>query len=163
MKPEHSKMEYVRLTMEEYQALVEENKKLKEYLELAIADMTNFAEESCDDCKNNACRFCAGCMQVNNYDCYFRWGRFAEVKDMINLKNAEIIETQPVRHGEWKEEVAHKEWAGLLPNAWEEEATIHNGNTSDYDCWCSECHSKGLHHWGYCCVCGAKMDKEELK
>lgn len=34
-------MEYVRLTMEEYQALVEENKKLKEYLELAIADMTN--------------------------------------------------------------------------------------------------------------------------
>lgn len=160
MKPEHSKMEYVRLTMEEYQALVEENKKLKEYLELAIADMTNFAEESCDDCKNNACRFCAGCMQVNNYDCYFRWGRVAEVKDMINLKNAKIIETQPVRHGEWKKEVTHKEWAGLLPNAWEEEATIHNGNTSDYDCWCSECHSKGLHHWGYCCVCGAKMDKE---
>lgn len=28
MKPEHSRMEYVRLTMEEYQALVEENKRL---------------------------------------------------------------------------------------------------------------------------------------
>lgn len=77
---------------------------------------------------------------------------------MFDLEDAEIIETQPVRHGKWKEEVAHKEWAGLLPNAWEEEATIHNGNTSDY--WCSECHSKGLHHWGYCCVCGAKIDKE---
>ena len=29
MKPEHSRMEYVRLTIEEYQALVEENKRLK--------------------------------------------------------------------------------------------------------------------------------------
>lgn len=146
MKSEHSKMEYVRLTIEEYQALIEKNKKLKEYLELAIADMTNFAEESCDDCKNNACRFCAGCMQVNNYDCYFRWGRLAEVKDMINLKNAKIIETQPVKHGKWKS----KETPSRLWVCSECEGLV---NVAYY---CNSC------YYDYCPNCGAKMDKEEI-
>lgn len=95
MKPEHSKMEYVRLTMEEYQALVEENKKLKDDYIIDLEDENEELKEclrKAIDCIEDISAYChdKDCCKHCNKDWFrccddddFRWQYAGRVKELL--------------------------------------------------------------------------------
>ncbi len=82
MKPEHSKMEYVRLTMEEYQLLIDENKKLKELLKKATEHIYRMADLAgyCNDCEYHEDN---SCVPDDIVSCY-KWKYEDRVKELLN-------------------------------------------------------------------------------
>lgn len=65
---------------------------------------------------------------------------FDNIDLSTEIRNAETVDAEPVRHGKW------------------EEITTHNGCTYDYDCVCSVCGYSGMPEYSYCPNCGAKME-----
>lgn len=61
------------------------------------------------------------------------------------LFESSVIETRPIIHAYWKA------------------ITIHNGETPDYDCVCSNCEHSGVPYGKFCPECGALMDGKENK
>lgn len=63
------------------------------------------------------------------------------------IKEAEIIDAEPVRHGRWEEAIRTRRSKA--------------GKIEDFRCYeCSACSKSSFYKTNYCSYCGAKMDEE---